>query len=142
MNWLPRDIVVVPIDFSEDSFAALATALEMVEDSMHLHVVHVLASMEPAEPGVIWHTIDEASRTEHAKAALEAELKRRDYAVGRAVIRFGDPGHEIVSYAEQVDAGLVLVASHGKTGLERLLIGSVAERVVRLAHCPVLVIKR
>jgi nucleotide-binding universal stress UspA family protein len=57
-------------------------------------------------------------------------------------VRFGDPGHEIARYAEDVSAGLIVVSPHGKSGLERLLIGSVADRVVRLAHCPVLLMKR
>ncbi len=56
-------------------------------------------------------------------------------------ILIGDPGHEIANYAEELDAGLVVVASHGQTGLRHLLLGSVAERVVRLAKCPVLVLK-
>ena len=54
----------------------------------------------------------------------------------------GDPGHEIVKYAEEIDADLIVIPSHGRTGLTRLLIGSVAERVVRLAHCPVLVLRK
>ncbi len=58
------------------------------------------------------------------------------------VIRFGDPGHEIARYAEQISAGLIVVSSHGTSGLERLLIGSVADRVVRLARCAVLVLKK
>jgi nucleotide-binding universal stress UspA family protein len=141
-HWLPRKTVVVPVDFSEDSFVALETALEMVDDRSHVHVIHVLPVLEPAEPGVIWHTIDDQSRSEHAEQALRAELDRRGHKEIRIVIRFGDPGHEIAHYAEQIEAGLVLVSSHGRTGLKRLLIGSVAERLVRLARCPVLVLKK
>ena len=142
MNWLPRQTVVVPIDFSDDSFAALATAREMVRDSSHIHLVHVLPVMEPADPGIIWQTIDDESRSVHAEAALVEELARRGHEGLKIAIRFGNPGHEIARYAKQVDAGLVALSSHGRTGLSHLLIGSVAERVVRLAHCPVLVLKR
>jgi nucleotide-binding universal stress UspA family protein len=141
-HWLPRKAVVVPIDFSEDSFAALETALEMVDDRSHVHVIHVLPVLEPAEPGVIWHTVDDQSRSEHAEKALRAELERREQREIGIAIRFGDPGHEIAHYAEQIGAGLVIVSSHGRTGLKRLLIGSVAERLVRLARCPVLVLKK
>jgi nucleotide-binding universal stress UspA family protein len=141
-HWLPRKTVVVPVDFSDDSFTALDTALEMVDDPSHLHVIHVLPMLEPTEPGVIWHTIDDKSRSEHAETALRVELEKRGQKVVQIVIRFGDPGHEIAHYAEQVRAGLVIVASHGRSGLKRLLIGSVADRVVRLAHCPVLVLKK
>ena len=56
-------------------------------------------------------------------------------------VRFGDPGREIAAFAEKLHAELIVMPSHGRTGLSRSLIGSVAERVVRLAHCPVLILK-
>jgi len=55
-------------------------------------------------------------------------------------ILFGDAGHEIAKLAERQGAELIVLPSHGRTGIKRLLIGSVAERVVRLAHCPVLIL--
>ena len=142
MNWLPRRTVVVPIDFSDDSFAALDTATEMVDAPADLRIIHVLPELEPAEPGVIWHTIDDSSREDHAVKALEAELLKRGHEGLAIHVCFGDPGHEIVAYAEELDAGLVVLPSRGKKAIKRLLLGSVAERVVRLAHCPVLVLKR
>jgi len=142
MSWLPRETVVVPIDFSEDSFAALATASELVTDPNHLHLIHVLPELEPADPGVIWHTIDDQGRTKHAADALQREIDARGVRVGQSVIRIGDAGHEIAQYAEEVAAGLVVLSSHGRSGLRRLLLGSVADRVVRLAHCAVLVLKK
>ena len=142
MNWLPRKIVVVPIDFSNDSFAAMNTALEMVDDPVHLHAVHVLPVLEPNDPGVIWYNIDDASRSRHAGEALRKELADRGHEGMEVAVRFGDPGHEIARYTEQIAAGLIVVSCHGQSGLKHLLIGSVAERVVRLAHCPVLVLKK
>jgi nucleotide-binding universal stress UspA family protein len=142
MTWLPRKTVVVPVDFSNDSFAALRTALELVDDPVHLHVVHVLPVLEANDPGVIWHLIDDAGRSQHAAEALAKELADRRLPQPQVVIRFGDPGHQIADYAAEVEAGLIVLSSHGKSGLTRLLIGSAAERVVRLAHCPVLVLKR
>ncbi len=139
--WLPRDAVVVPIDFSDDSMAAVETALDMVVDATHLHFIHVLPILEPTEPGMIWETVDNTQRADHVREAVEKELVARNCADGTIVVRFGDPGHEIVRYAEEIDAGLIAIASHGRTGLAHLLIGSTAERVVRLAHCPVLVLK-
>jgi len=142
MNWLPRETVVVPIDFSDDSFDSLPTARELVGDPAHLHVIHVLPVLEPAEPGVIWQTIDDQSRREHAAAALHKEIRARGYGQTQTAISFGDPGCEIARYARQVDARLIVVSSHGQSALEHILIGSVTERVVRLANCPVLVLKR
>ena len=142
MNWLPKKTVVVPVDFSDDSLAALDTAAGMVDDPDHLHVIHVLPIMEPADPGIIWQTIDDESRQEHAGEALREALAKRDHKGIDVVIRFGDPGHEIADYAGEVEAGLVVISCHGQSALRHLLIGSVAERVVRLAHCPVLVLKK
>ncbi|NLS96444.1 MAG: universal stress protein [Planctomycetaceae bacterium] len=142
MNWLPRKTVVVPVDFSSDSFAALDTAAKLAADKADLRVIHVLPELEPAEPGVIWQTIDDADREEHAAKALEAELLKRGHQGLAVRVCFGDPGHQIADYAEELDAGLIVISSKGKSALKRLLLGSVADRVVRLAHCPVLVLKR
>ena len=142
MNWLPRKTILVPIDFSEGSFDALATAREMVDDPDDLHVVHVLPNLEANDPGVIWQTIDDASRGRHAQESLRQGIRDHGQEPVDVVILFGDPGHEIADYANEVDAGLVVVSSHGKSALKHLLIGSVAERVVRLAHCPVLVLRK
>jgi nucleotide-binding universal stress UspA family protein len=57
-------------------------------------------------------------------------------------VRIGDPGHEIADCAAEIGADLVVISSHGRKGVKRLLIGSVAERVVRLSHCPVLVLRK
>jgi nucleotide-binding universal stress UspA family protein len=59
----------------------------------------------------------------------------------RFEVLFGDPGHEIAQFAKERGAGMIVMSSHGRTGLAHLLIGSVAERVVRLAQCPVLVLR-
>ena len=142
MKWLPRRTVVVPIDFSDDSLAAMDTAREMVEDLADLHAVHVLPVLEPNDPGVIWYNIDDASRSRHAGEALRKELVGRGHEGMEVAVRFGDPGHEIARYAEEVAAGLIVVSRHGQSGLKQILIGSVTERVVRLAHCPVLVLKK
>ena len=142
MSWLPKQKVVVPVDFSDESFEALATAVELVADASHLHVVYVLPVLEPAEPGVIWATVDEASRQRHAEQALRERMAELQLAGAQVAIRFGDPGHEITEYAADEKADLIVLPSHGRTGLKRLLIGSVAERVIRLAHCPVLVLRK
>jgi nucleotide-binding universal stress UspA family protein len=141
MPWLPKKNVVVPIDFSEESLDALATARELVADASSLHLVHVLPYLEVTEPGVIWEAIDDASRRKHAEDALRERIGA-DFPGAKIFIAFGDPGREIAEYAQTSGAELIVLPSHGRTGLSRLLIGSVAERVVRLAHCPVLVLRQ
>ncbi len=141
MSWLPRKTVVVPVDFSDDSFASLSTALDLVEDPSHVRLVHVLPVLAVTDPGVIWATIDDTSRIDHATGALNEELDKRGFDRLHIETRFGDPGHEIANYAQDIEAGLIVLCRHGQSAWKHLLIGAVAERVVRLAHCPVLVLK-
>lgn len=141
MSWLPKQKVVVPVDFSESSLGALETGLELVADSSHLHAIHVLPVLEPADPGVIWNTVDNHSRAHHAQQALREKLADPKWKALQIKISFGDPGHEIAEFAQALQADLIVLPSHGRTGISRILLGSVAERVVRLAHCPVLVLK-
>jgi nucleotide-binding universal stress UspA family protein len=98
--------------------------------------------LEPAEPGVIWQTVDDAGRGLHAEEALGKVLADVGHGGVKIIVRFGDPGHEIARHAEEIAADLVVIPSHGRSGISRILLGSVTERVVRLAHFPVLVLKK
>lgn len=142
MNWLPKKSVVVPVDFSDLSLEAVDVALEMVESPEQLHVIHVLPELNVAEPGVIWDSIDDKSRCDHAEQALREKLSDAKYAKVDLHCAVGDAGREVAEHAAQCKAELVVMPSHGRTGLKHLLIGSVAERVIRLAHCPVLVLRQ
>lgn len=142
MPWLPKQTVVVPFDFSDESLGALDTALNFVDDATHLHVIHVLPVLIATEPGVIWENLEDRTRCEHAIKGLRERFTAAKYAGVQVEARVGDPGHEIAKFAEDLKAELIVMPSHGRTGLKHLLIGSVAERVVRLAHCPVLVLRK
>jgi nucleotide-binding universal stress UspA family protein len=139
--WLPKKCVLVPIDFSDESFGALDTALEMVDAPTAVQVLYVLPVLDPAEPGVIWTTIDNSMREKHALDALREKLADAKYQGLHLKVLFGDPGSEIAAFAQSEKADLIVLPSHGRTGLKRFLIGSVSEKVVRLAHCPVLVLR-
>ncbi|MBI2826166.1 MAG: universal stress protein [Planctomycetia bacterium] len=141
MPWLPKKSLVAPVDFSDESFAALDTALDMVAAASDIHLLYVLPVLDPAEPGVIWTTVDNSVREKHALDALRERLKEKKYQGLKMAVLFGDPGSEIAHFAQDNKAELIVLPSHGRTGLRRLLIGSVAEKVVRLAHCPVLVLR-
>jgi nucleotide-binding universal stress UspA family protein len=141
MSWLPKKKVIVPVDFSENSLAAIDTAIQLVSQPDQVTVVYVLQDLSPLEPGEMWNTIDTATRIRHATSALREKLANPKYAQVNLDILVGDPGHEIADLASREKADLIVLPSHGRTGLRRLLIGSVAERVVRLAHCPVLVLR-
>lgn len=141
MSWIQKNRVVVPVDFSEASFAALVPALEFVKDASHLYVIHVLSHLHPAEPGMMWHTVEEQTRKQHVEEALHQQLSKPEYEGIQTGIAIGDPSSEILDYAKAHAADLIVISSHGRTGLRRFLLGSVAERVVRFSHCPVLVIR-
>jgi nucleotide-binding universal stress UspA family protein len=141
MSWFPKKKIIVPIDFSDDSLAAVDTALALVDDPAHVLVVHVLQELTPAEPGEVWPAVDSEERAQHAIKVIRDRLSDAKYERLSVNVVVGDPGHEIADLAAREKADLIVLPSHGRTGLKRLLIGSVAERVVRLAHCPVLVLR-
>lgn len=141
MGWPELDTVVVPVDFSAESLAAVDTALQITGSAKALHVIHVLPELSPLEPGEMWETVDQRTRTDHVEKALRKSLSDDAYTDITIEILFGDPGHAIARRAAELEADLIVLPSHGRTGLAHLLIGSVAERVVRLAHCPVLVLR-
>lgn len=142
MSWLPKQKIVVPVDFSEDSFAAIDTALELVAGPGSLHIVYVLPVFDPAEPDVVWSTVNDETRRRHGEQALRERLSDNKYKGVNLHVLFGEPGHKITELAGSEGAELIVLSSHGRTGISRLLIGSVAEKVVRLAHCPVLVLRK
>jgi nucleotide-binding universal stress UspA family protein len=142
VNWPPNNLVVVPVDFSEMSKEALDAALEITRDPGKVRVIHVLGELSPVEPAMLPEPVDDARRSRHAKQLLAEWMEGDKYrGVGFDVV-IGDPGHEIAHYADELGADLIVMPSHGRRGIARMLIGSVAERTLRLAHCPVLVLRK
>ncbi len=140
MAWLPKQCVIVPIDFSVHSLAAVDEALQLVASPAHLHLVHVVQIVHPADPGIVFDSMTTEKRKERIRALLHEKLG--DKMAGATVhLPTGSPGSEIVRVAEEIGADLIVMPSHGRTGLTRIALGSVAERVVRLSHCPVLVLR-
>lgn len=142
MPWKTPQRLVVPIDFSDLSLDALNTALEMSDPAAAVLVLHVLADLSPVETGELWRTVDHEVRKRHALQAMEERFQGDRYARAAFHTLIGDPGHVIADFAVEQKADLIVIPSHGRTGLRRLLIGSTAERVVRHAHCPVLVLRK
>lgn len=142
MAWLPKQCVVVPVDFSPESIEAINAGLQFVVSPANLHVVHVLPTIEPSDPEYLWTTADAPARENHALQALRERLADARYRDIPLHVAFGEAAHGIADFAQEKKADLIVLPSHGRTGLTRLLIGSTAERVVRLAHCPVLVLRK
>ena len=141
MGWYPVQQVLIPVDFSGDSLKAVDTALALVDDPSRLHVLHVLPPLAANDPAVLWDAVSEETATQRVKDRLKELFGSARYAGHTDAVVFGAPAAEIASYAENIGADLIVLPSHGRTGMKRLLIGSVAERVVRHAHCPVLVLR-
>ena len=142
MVYFPKRTVVVPVDFSADSLAAVNIGRQLVDAPEHLHIIHVLIDVAPLEAGEVWGVIDQQPRIEQAQKTLREKFAGPEFQGAHVAVLLGEPAHGIADYAQEKKAELIVIPSHGRTGITRLLIGSVAERVVRRAHCPVLVLKR
>lgn len=134
--------VVVPIDFSEDSVVAIQTGLERVANPAALHVVHVLAPLDMSASTLQREYLSGHPREEIVQTRMKEIIKEAGAEGAQAIILEGDPGLETASYADKIRAQLIVVPSHGFHGVKRLLLGSTAERIIRHAHCSVLVLRR
>ena len=114
---------------------------DVVTELTDLHVIHVLPTITVSDPGMIWDVVDNDARKQDAEKTFREQFAPSRLGKCDFQVVFGDPGHEVASFAERLKADLIVMPSHGRSGVMRLLIGSVAERVVRLAHCPVLVLR-
>ena len=141
MSWLKRKSVLIPIDFSDLSYQALGPAKELVDDVSALKLIHVLAPLHPADPAAMWDTLSDEDRKNKVKTFARDKLDALGYENLHIEVMIGDTTSKIIDYAQEIDADLIVMPSHGRKGVSRFLIGSVAEQIVRLAHCPVLILK-
>jgi nucleotide-binding universal stress UspA family protein len=140
--------ILAPTDFSHHAACAVRYACGLAERfGATLHLLHVLSEVIPVGPDPMLAPVlppEYYRDTEHAaRQGLEALLDPswgRPAAVERAV-RWGVPVDAIVEHAEKHAVDLIVIATHGRTGLSHVLLGSVAERIVREAGCPVLTIR-
>lgn len=134
--------VVVPVDFSGESTHAIQAALDIVSDSSQLHLIHVLLPLETMSPGVLLGDISDETRSNKVSEKLLELAEETGVANAHRAVLFGTPGLEITDYARLQKADLIVIPSHGYHGMKRLVLGSVAERVIRHADCSVLVLRR
>lgn len=134
--------ILCPVDFSEHSEFALNYATQLAKESgAVLHLVHVHEDALPYDTGFGGYIPAPTDM-----GAVEAELKRvkpsaPDVSYQHAIL-VGDPATALVDYASEHKCDLIVLGTHGRTGLARLLMGSVAEAVVRRADCPVISVKQ
>lgn len=134
--------VVVPVDFSDESEAAIRAAVTIAGDASRLHVVHVLQPLDSISPGVVLGDVTDERRQSVATGNLQKLTERCGASAAEEVILIGSPGLEVAEYARKVNADLIVVPSHGYHGVKRMLLGSTAERIIRHANCSVMVLRR
>ena len=136
--------ILVPTDFSEHSRQAVAYACELCRRfSGRLHVLHVYPPPALASPyvGLVPDAIEYSETMAQNEIDKFTDEHLEQVATVERVVREGVAFAEIIRYARQADVDLIVIGTHGRTGLMHALIGSVAEKVVRKAPCPVLTVR-
>lgn len=153
--------ILCPVDLSAFSLEALKLAVKVVEASEGtldiLHVIHnpfdeiYMSEITQTDPALIDVYAGEPQRRakilrateEHSEVLLKQFCRDvvQHYGKVRFHVRKGDPFEAILDATEDLRTDLVVLATHGRTGLKRLVIGNVAEKIVRHAPCPVLTVK-
>jgi nucleotide-binding universal stress UspA family protein len=142
MNKYLSKNVIVPFDFSEMSIEALKSAIEMVDSQDKVIVVHVTPYPAANDPAMLWGSYTEDNIAANLRKSFEEMCEEKEVPSGlKFVTAFGDPGSSVTQIAKEHNASLIVISSHGRSGISRMLLGSVAERVVRLSPCPVLVLR-
>ena len=133
--------ILYPTDFSTLGQTALEMATSLARDrGAKLLIVHVEEPPTAYGGGEMYYGIDEPDREELHR--MLSEVVPTDLAVGyEHRLMIGTPAGAIVHLAEKEGVDMIVMPTHGRTGLLRLLMGSVAEEVVRKAKCPVLTVK-
>ena len=136
--------ILVPTDFSEYADYALDYAIELAQKlQARLTLLHIIDTMPLGVveegsmlPPSYWQELET-----NLEQSMEASLKRLDDVglQGEPIIVHGVPFQSIIDTAQDKAVDLIVMGTHGRTGLTHVLMGSVAERVVRMAPCPVLV---
>ncbi|MFP8890370.1 universal stress protein [Natrialbaceae archaeon A-CW2] len=143
------ETILIPTDGSEGTDPAIGNGLDIARKyDATVHALYVIDVAELLEIGYLGGDSADFEETiepleDEAKRAVEAieERARREGVDIVTVVRQGTPYEEILEYAEDAAADLIVMGTHGRSGLSRYLIGSVTERIVRTSDVPVLVVQ-
>ncbi|MEI9937551.1 MAG: universal stress protein [Pseudomonadota bacterium] len=131
--------ILVALDFSPHSYVALEHAFALAEKfASTVQLLHVFTLQEKAESTIL----TTARESEKAQLDSAANAHRGSGRLGQVLWREGDPAAQLVLVAEQEKVDLIVLGASGRTGMTRLVLGSVAESVVKNATCNVLVVRR
>jgi universal stress protein A len=139
--------ILFPTDLSDAAEEAQAYALALAEKfDAELHVLSVIQDMALISPDPNMPWLVPASNLQEVRQSVEEALRKipnptwPNAKLAVRTIRIGVPFLEIIKYAKEMDIDLIVVGTHGRSGLSHVLLGSVAERVVRKSPCPVLTV--
>jgi nucleotide-binding universal stress UspA family protein len=143
---LPKTILL-PVDLGEGSEEALDYAVELARAfGARVHMLHVVGipAMGVPEMGIAYSgTMMDGMMTDDLHALERMLAKHKDAVdLGAPLVKAGDPRDAINEAAKELGADLIVMATHGRSGISRVLLGSVTESVVRTAPCPVLTVKQ
>lgn len=140
--------ILVPVDFSPNADAAMAWAIDLAQRyDASLVIAHVVQAVAwPASPdGMSFTPADLLAST---RRELDASLARTREAIASSgvpaetALLDGTPAAEIAALARRASIDLIVMGTHGRTGIKHALLGSVAEKVLRTAPCPVLTVRK
>ncbi len=141
--------IVFATDFSENSAPARERAIEYAKAfGAEILIVHVVNSRVMGYPSFAERVpVDLALIEQNIREGVEQELEAMSEDIGKEVHHVttyhftGSPAEEIVRFAGEYEADLIVMGTHGWTGFKHLIVGSTAENVVRSSHCPVLTVR-
>ena len=137
--------ILATTDFSDESLAGVRYALSLAERLKAavalLHVIEPPSRIAGMEAVVLAREDSEVRELARAQLKMIAARETKGDLKVTSLLRIGSPFHEITKAAREAAADLIVIATHGYTGAKRVLLGSTAERVVRHAQCPVLVVR-
>lgn len=133
--------ILVPVDFTECTEKALFYAIPFARQfGATVTLLHVIEQpfMPATEFGMVI-SVDTSSEAMHELEQLQARIAKQVNC--RVLLRQGGAEHEIISTAKELNCDLIILGTHSRTGMDRLLLGSTVEKVVRTAGCPIFVVR-
>lgn len=145
--------ILCPVDFSEPSRAAVKAAVDLAEHfSAEIVLFHAINQIDPTPTPAYTltnHLMDQIPEimqqmSDNAHKALQEVTDNQiaDRVPFRQLVEIGDPADSIVRIADKEQVDLIVIDTHGRSGIKGFFFGSVAEKVVRTAACPVLTLKQ
>ena len=141
------DLILVPTDFSGLSCEAFSWATLLAQQfNAKILIVHVISERAAvdmtSQPGNPWENVlerEDGAMVENFQSCLLSDIKPN--VEPQTLVEVGPAAEKLIEAAQEKDADMIVMATHGRTGLSHALMGSVAEKVLRQAPCPVLTIR-